>query len=244
MSADFTRLPSLVSLVLAVACANALAFTVFAIVRAAARRLGITHGSPAVGAWATAAGSLGALLFAFTIVTLWSIDRNTRAAVDAEAAAVRMVARDVRPDQIPLARAYLQSAIREWPALCEGGSFDNGTRALEVLMHQAVARNATFNDDLYRQLSSIETMRFQRVRSARSGIPRELWVGVVAMAVAMFAILSLMLLEHRGYHATLMAIYATVVGMLFWVAILLDFPFCGATAITPQPFIDALNLLT
>lgn len=243
MNAAFSSLPSLVSLLLVIVIANAAGFGINALARTYGRHFRIVDGSPMVGAWVTATGSLCALLFAFTVITLWNAETRAAGALDGEAQAVRAIARDVGPAQLPLVRTYLTATMSEWPTLCGGGDFSASTRAFESLMHEAKAQRSEYDDDLFRQMTSLASARAQRLRASSTAVPIELWVALIALSLAMFAILAFVFLDHPHYHAALTVVFATSIGILFWVASLLDFPFCGGTAVSMQPLLDALHFI-
>jgi hypothetical protein len=241
MSAAFSRLPSYLSLLLAIVLSNGAAFVMFAAVRAYARHVRIGPGTPVVGAWATATASLCSLLFAFVVVTLWGIDTRATSNADAEATAARMIARDVLPTEVVLDRDYLRAAIDEWPALCGGGNFSLGDAAFEALLRNSHAKKPSYDDDLQNQLSALETLRAERLNAAQSSVPSELWFALVVLSLAVLAVLSFVLMEETAYQLPLMIVFAVAVGVLFWVTGLLDYPYCGGTSVSPQPLIDTLR---
>ncbi len=240
MSAGFSSLPSLVSLAIAVVALNAIALVATALARSWAKRAGVA-GSSSIGAWATAVGALCAVLFAFTIINLCNTFRDADANVDAQAVTVRMVARDMAPAQLPILRAYISQTIAEWPVLCGGGRSMAADQSLSDLEHAAVPRTPAFGNDLYAQLAQLEQLRFTHLRAADERLPRDLWIALGALSLALLVVLSLALPESRAYHVALMLVMGTALGVLFWVASLLDYPFCGATSVQPTALTQALH---
>jgi len=221
---------------------NAIALAAVFLVRRWAARNRIA-GSPAISAWATAVGALCAVLFGFTIVNLWNVLRSADANVDAEAVAVRMVARDLQPAQTGMLRDYVAATVVEWPSLCGGGHSPLADAALARLEQNSKAKSAIYDDDLYRQLSTLEDLRLVHLRAAGDVLPRELWIALGVLAVSLLVVLAFALLESQAYHIALMLAVGTALGMLFWVASLLDYPFCGSTSVQPTALVQTLQLL-
>ena len=114
----FDRAPTWLAFVLIIAIANAVAMVAMLLARRWSHRIGVTTAPTVVGAWETCARGLTALLFAFTIVTVWNSAARAKSNVDDEAAAVRQIARDVAPAQLPLLRrGYHGAAARGQTAI-------------------------------------------------------------------------------------------------------------------------------
>lgn len=224
-----------------VAIANAVALLAMAAVRRWSIRIGVTSGPAVVNAWATCAGALTALLFGFTIVTVWNSAARARANVDDEASAIRLVARDIVEWQLPVLRSYVEQTIAEWPQLCGGVPNPRIDDALVNLQRLAKPRTAGYADDLYRQLNAMENLRNRRWQTATSSIPAEIWIALVVLSCGLIVVLSVALPERLETHAVLMVAVATALGTLFWVATVLEHPFCGRTGIGPNEILDIVQ---
>jgi hypothetical protein len=236
-----SQLPSWVAFVITAGIANAAAVATMAVVRHWSHEAGIESGPAVVNSWATAAGALCAVLFAFSIVTLWSAVARARANVDDEATAVRAIARDLVPAQRPLLAAYVRGSVNEWPQLCDGRRRTSVDAALSGLIRSAKARRPAYDDDLYRELAMLEDLRDRRWEFAASSIPAEIWGGLLVTAGALLVVLAVALPERRGTHAALMLAIATSLGTLLWVMIVLDHPFCGSAAMRPAALVEAVQ---
>ncbi len=243
MTEGLGQLPNLFSFVAVIVALNALALGAMVLSRRWARRHQITQASPVIGAWATATGSLCALLFTFAIVNLWNAARTTDANVDSEAAAIRMVARDIRSDQLPLVRAYVMDSIAEWPSLCKGTRSDASATALDKLERNAKGRERSYDDDLRAQLSVLEDLHYDRLRSSQASVPRELWVALWVLAGAVLIVLALAFVEPLELHVALMVAIGSGLGVLFWVTTLFDHPFCGPTGVDAGALLQTLRVL-
>ena len=235
------QLPAWVAFLVTVAIANAIALLLMFAGRRWSYRVGVTSAQAVVSAWATCVGALTALLFAFTIVTVWNSAARARSNADDEAAAIALVARDIAPAQRPLLRAYVDETIAEWPQLCGGKQDAHVADTLVALQQAAKPRSSAYADDLYRQLASLEDLRNRRWQTSMSSIPNEIWTALIVVSCSLLVVLGLALTERPETHAVLMVALATVLGTLFWVATVLEFPFCGRTGIGPEKLLEIVR---
>ncbi|HEY1976778.1 MAG TPA: hypothetical protein VGG89_09550 [Candidatus Baltobacteraceae bacterium] len=237
----FDRAPTWLAFIVMIAVANAVALSAMYVARRWSHRMGVTSGPPVVSAWATCAGGLTALLFAFTIVTVWNSAARAKSDVDDEAAAIRLVARDIAPAQRVLLREYVNETIAEWPALCGGEQDPKVDATLVALQQAAKPRSPSYADDLYRQLGTMEDLRNRRWQTSTSSIPDEIWVALLVLSCSVLIVLSLALTERPEPQTVLTAAVATALGTLFWVAGVLEYPFCGRTGIGPGELLDIVR---
>lgn len=239
-----SSMPSALSFVIIVLVVEAVALGAVALARRWSVRRSLPQGQPLVSAWATVAGALCGLLFAFVIATLWVQLRTTVRDVDSEATAIRMIARDLAPTQLPLLERYVRATLAEWPTLCNGGSFAVSQQALGQLQTQAQAKSAALAGDLSQQLGVLERARALRLEAGRPIIPFEVWTALIVLALAVIAVLAIANPPRLVYHVALTLIIGAELGTLFWVLTLLELPFCGKTGLTPAPILDALHSLS
>jgi hypothetical protein len=224
-----------------VAVWNAVALLAMAACRRWALRRGQTAGPPVVNSWATCAGALTALLFAFTIVTLWNQLIRAEANVDGEAEALRAVARDILPSQLELVRNYAALTVDEWPQLCGGKPRDDADAALTLLARVALPRDAKYSDNLFQTLGVLEDLRGRRWQVSTSSVPSEIWVGLIVLSCMLLVVLGIAMPDHPGTHLLLMLAVGTAIGTLFWVTVVLEYPFCGSSAIRPDEIVAILR---
>jgi hypothetical protein len=220
---------------------NALALVAMRLCRRWSASRGLTAGPPVVNSWATAAGALTALLFTFTIVTLWNQSIRAETNVNDEAAALRAVARDVLPSQIALVRSYAQLTVDEWPELCGGSERGDVNAALLLLEDTAQPRAEKYADNLFTVLGTLEDMRNRRWQISQSPVPPEIWVALFVMSCLLLTILGIAMPDHSGTHAILMLSAGTALGTLFWVTSVLEYPFCGSNGIQPDEILAILR---
>jgi hypothetical protein len=227
-------IPSWASFVIVVGVSNVLALGAAFVARHWYHRAGVTEGPPVVNSWGSVAGALCAMLFAFTIVTLWNNSTQAYANADTEGSAIRLLTRDLAPSQQPLLRDYVKASIAEWPRLCGGSEDQNVAELLLKLERLAKPRTEAYANDLYAQLGTLEDMRSSRWQRASQSVPRELWVALIVLSLALFVVLAIAMPSRRATHVVLMVVVAASVGSLVWVATVLQHPFCGSNAIGPD----------
>jgi hypothetical protein len=190
-------------------------------------------------------GGLNALLFAFVIVSLWSTLHGAEANVDTEAFTIRMLYHDVQPAQRPLVVEYARSIVDGWPQLCGGEKA--GVAAGVILLRieresQPVQKNA--RGDLERDLATLEDLRARRLHATISGVPDELWLGLTVLSLILIVMTSFSYPERSDMHLALAGFVALSIALLLWVAVSLDFPFCGGTTVLPLPIQETIDALT
>jgi hypothetical protein len=203
------------------------------------------RGASFVPPWLQLVGGLNALLFAFVIVSLWSTLHAAEANVDDEAFTLRMLYHDVAPSQRPLVVEYARSIVDGWPMLC-GGANAGGPGGLLLARiereGQPVQKNA--RSDLDRDLATLEDLRARRLHATVSGVPDELWLGLLVLSAILILMTSFIHPERSDMHLALAGFVALSIALLLWVAVSLDFPFCGGTTVLPLPIQETLDALT
>ncbi len=236
-----STVPAWVSFVVLFAGWNVLAFAAMRLCRRWSAQRGLTSGPAVVNSWATVAGALTALLFTFTIVTLWNQSIRAESDVDEEASAMRAVARDVLPSQVGLVRTYAQLTVDEWPQLCGGSQRDDVNAALVLLETASQPRAEKYADNLFQTLGTLEDLRNRRWRVSGSAVPSEIWVALFVMSCVLLTVLGIAMPDHPGTHVLLMLSVGTAIGTLFWVTIVLEYPFCGSSGIRPDEILTILR---
>jgi hypothetical protein len=237
----FSQQPSWTAFLILLLVANSVALLAMLAGRRVSHSLGLQAGPPVINAWATCCGALCAMLFAFTIVTLWNRTGLAYSNTDDEAAAMRSVARDLSVSQLPLLRDYIKLTVAEWPRLCGGDQDTRPDEALLKLQRVAQPRKADYAGDLYRQLSLMEDLRNRRWQVSNYSVPPELWVALIILSCAILIVLSFALPEQRTLHIVWMVVIATTLSTLVWVLTVLEYPFCGHTGISPAEITEILR---
>lgn len=241
MTLWLSTIPSWWSFTIVLLFVNAVAIGLMLGIRRWSIGMGVVPAPGVVNSWATCTGSLCALLFAFTIVTLWNAVTAAHTAIDGEAAAIRLVARDITPAQMPLLRNYVKDMLAEWPKLCDGDLDPALDASLASLQRVAKAKSPVYDDDIFRQLGVLEDSRNRRWQRSASAVPDELWIGLIVLSLAVLCVLAAAVPERIETHLFLTIVIATALGTLFWVATVLEYPFCGRTSIQPDEILSILR---
>jgi hypothetical protein len=238
-------LPSWLAFVAILVAYELFALGVTLVARRAYDRWKFPRGASFVPPWLQLVGGLNALLFAFVIVSLWSTLHAAEANVDDEAFTLRMLYHDVEPAQRPLVVEYARAIVDGWPLLCGGA--DAGASAGVLLARieregQPVQKSA--RSDLDRDLATLEDLRARRLHATVSGVPDELWLGLVVLSAILITMTSFIHPERADMHLALAGFVALSIALLLWVAVSLDFPFCGGTTVLPLPIQETVDALT
>jgi hypothetical protein len=237
-----SNLPSWIAFLLVVGVANAIAIGATLFARTWYLRRGVTTGPAVTSAWATTLGALVAVLCAFTIITLWSIVAKAQTDTDNEAAAIRLVAYEILPAQLPLLRSYVNNSIAEWPKMCGGEKDPRVLSSLIALQRMAKPRAPEYSSDLHHQLGMLEDARYQRWQISNASTPIELRVALCIVAIALFGVLAIALPDRLETHLALNVLTATALGSVFWVMVALAYPYCGSYSIGPDQIFAAVQV--
>ncbi len=191
--------------------------------------------------WISIVGGLNALIFAFVIVTLWSNLHAASADVDTEALTVRRLWRDIAPAQRPQVLAYSRAVIRDWSQLCGGQGSAEAGRVQQSLERDAQPATPSLLGQVDGEIDTLTALRNNRLRAAYSGVPEELWLGTIVLSWILIAITSFVHPERRDMHLALVACTALAMALLLWVAVMIDYPYCGGSTVTPVPLQRSVN---
>lgn len=185
--------------------------------------------------WIAIVGGLNALIFAFVIFTVWGNLHAASADVDSEALTVRRLWRDITPSQRPQVLAYSRAVIAGWSQLCGGQGNSEAGRIQHALERDARSATPSLLGQVDEEVDTLTALRNRRLRAAQSGVPEELWLGTVLLSWILIAITSFVHPERRDMHIALVACTALAMGLLLWVAVMIDYPYCGGSTVTPVP---------
>jgi len=196
--------------------------------------------------------TMTALVLTFTLVEAERNFRQVDANVTTEASQInqfdRLLARygDPAADAArPLLRAYAQSIVKdEWPAMLDGGGSDK-TRLAFLPVSRAVlaidpkpGRQALIYSEMLKSLDVIAESRDRRLDNMRVGLPGTYWV------VILFSVLTVLLVSctipRTPFRSTVLAAQLAVLGAFVGFVFIMDAPFNGETAVSPQAISQAL----
>jgi hypothetical protein len=238
-------LPSWLAFLVILGAYESFALAVTLVARNVYARLEFPRSASFVPPWLQLVGGLNALLFAFVIVSLWTTLHAAETNVDAEGFTIRTLYHDVEPAQRPLVVAYARAVVDSWPSLCGGKNAGAASsRLLARIEREGRPVQKSAAGDLGRELASLEDLQARRLHATVSGVPDELWLGLVTLSLILILMTSFIHPERADMHLALAGFVALAIALLLWVAVSLDFPFCGGTTVTPLPIQEAIDAMT
>lgn len=227
-------------------CVILIAYETFAVVisvgaRALYARLGFPFNAVFTASWIQVVGGLNAVLFAFVIVTLWSSLHVAAANVDTEALTIRMLWRDAAPANRPEIVAYAKAVVDSWRSLCTSQPSRDPDTILRSMERNMKPSTPALAGAVDRDVATLADLHDMRARALHSGVPGELWIALIGLSAMIIAMASLVHPERRDVHLILAVCTALAMSLFLWVALMLDFPYCGGTTVSPQPMEQTLT---
>ncbi|MGY1704453.1 hypothetical protein ACI79C_07755 [Geodermatophilus sp. SYSU D00697] len=143
-----------------------------------------------------------------------------------------------------LVRQYAGEVVEaEWPGMAAAEPGD--PRVGDVLDEMALAISSVpvttpaqqeFVGAEAQRLSELVALRSQRLDSADRGIPGVLWTALVVGGVVTVGFALLFGLQRAVLHSLMVGSLAALVGVLFSVTLMINYPFAGDVAVEPEPF--------
>ncbi len=185
------------------------------------------------------------LTLAFCAVQARGQMADAQRQVQAEAAAiaglVRLAERMGAAGQamLPALGSYLHSiAAEEFRTMAQAGRHPDTQRAAEALEQAVYAAAATLPDrfatDLLDEADQAEAAREARLQAAAAGLPAQFWTLILLLAGLMVA--TGPLYPPRAHVVAMLAVQAAGLGALVAFVFLMDQPFRGDLAVSPEPY--------
>jgi len=195
-------------------------------------------------------GTVYGIFLAFVFTATWQAYSTTSTNVVQEARYLRdlyfITKAFPQPTQGELQqdlRNYRDSVVNdEWKSLAKG---EDHPRTIKLLQEvgNAYMRFKPSTDqekDFFRTsidcLTTMNSLRASRIDDSSSGLPPILWFVLLVGAVATIGLSYLFEAQNFWLQATLTILLTGVICMTFSIIIDLDFPFTGATRISPESF--------
>ena len=145
-------------------------------------------------------------------------------------------------------KAYAESVVRDdWPELRRGRESPIPTGLFRTLSESILAidpgpsRESAIYNDMLKKVDELARSRGDRVEAAQIALSAIFWE-VILLLLALPAGFSL-LGEARGGNALALAGQGFGLALLIGLLFVLDFPFCGELAVSPQPIFQALAVV-
>lgn len=201
-------------------------------------------------------GVIFAVLLAFVFSEVWSEYNDAASAIEMEAKA--LVGAAILASALPSATglpvlhaetAYIQGIIRdEWPRMRRGRDEDPTVAAKLTRLIQTTARmrpedaaDLGTRAQLLTFLEEAETARSTRLFQSSSGVPVLLWCLLIGFGTVLAVFVSMAGVDNGRALVSFSVTFAKAVAAILVLIHLLDYPFEGALAFSPQPFAVALG---
>ena len=197
--------------------------------------------------------TMTALVLTFTLVEAERNFRQVDSNITTEASQInqldRLLARydaDAARADRPLMRAYAQSIVKdEWPTMLRLGEGSDKTRLAFTAVSRAVlaldpapGRQATIYAEMLKSLDAIAQSRDARLDSVKVGLPGTYWV-VILFSVLMVLLVS-SAIPRTPFRTAVLAAQLAVLGAFVGFVFIMDAPYKGETAVTPDAISKAL----
>jgi hypothetical protein len=196
-------------------------------------------------------GVIYAVLLGFVVIVTWESFNSAESIVGQEASTLRSIHREsaafpqeTREQIQGLVRQYATEVVNEeWPAMADaepgdprvGDVLDELTAAIASVPVSTPAQEEFVGAEAQR-LSELVALRSERLDYADRGIPEVLWVALVVGGVVTVGFALLFGLRRAVLHSLMVGSLAALVGVLFFVTLVINYPFAGDVAVEPEPF--------
>ncbi len=251
MAHDILALPTWLIGVLLVVVVPALVLLVQWGIRRRWPALAVGEHNDVVGFIIAVVGVIYAVLLGFVVIVTWESFNSAESIVGQEASTLRSIHREsaafpqeTREQIQGLVRQYATEVVNEeWPAMADaepgdprvGDVLDELTAAIASVPVSTPAQEEFVGAEAQR-LSELVALRSERLDYADRGIPEVLWVALVVGGVVTVGFALLFGLRRAVLHSLMVGSLAALVGVLFFVTLVINYPFAGDVAVEPEPF--------
>lgn len=251
MAHDILALPTWLIGVLLVVVVPALVLLVQWGIRRRWPALAVGEHNDVVGFIIAVVGVIYAVLLGFVVIVTWESFNSAESIVGQEASTLRSIHREsaafpqeTREQIQGLVRQYAAEVVtEEWPAMADaepgdprvGDVLDELTATIAAVPVSTPAQ-AEFVGAEAQRLSELVALRSERLDYADRGIPEVLWVALVVGGVVTVGFALLFGLRRAVLHSLMVGSLAALVGVLFFVTLVINYPFAGDVAVEPEPF--------
>jgi hypothetical protein len=202
-------------------------------------------------------GVIYAVLLAFVVIAVWERYENAETAVEREGDAVLdlyVLSRGLGEEQgdeiRELLRHYLALVIgHEWAAMAHrradpaaARAFGEVTRAVVRLQPKTLRDQALYVHALG-LLGTVGDSRRQRLAAAKGALPGVMWLVLAIGAAMTVGYTTFFGAQNAVAQALMTAALSLMVMVVFFLAVLLNYPFTGDVRIAPDSLRDALVLM-
>jgi hypothetical protein len=206
-------------------------------------------------------GTLYAVLLAFLVIAVWEQYGAAKENASQEAAIVATMYRqtDAMPRELQAKmrehlRQYNEAVINvEWDAQSQGSVSDVGDvsddtrKAIAGMLGEfktlppEVAGSPVLLD-FARNITTLSADRSKRLIASGEGVPTLLWWGMGLGALVVISMSFMLYMERRWPHVVMTGVLAGLMGLMLFLAFVLDHPFSGQLKLKPDAFEHAASV--
>jgi hypothetical protein len=202
------------------------------------------------------AGTLYAVLLAFLVIAVWESYGTAKDTAADEASTLATLYRQTKglpsaqQHQLRgLLRAYTEAVVtEEWPIqAATGGAGPHARKGLGDIYgaYQTMDPKVAASPVGLEFLTTLRTVAIDRDRrrlQAEEALPAVLWFGLLIGAVIVVGMTFVLYMETTWPHALFSMLMAMLIGTLLLIAMLLNRPFVGPLALTPESFEHSITV--
>jgi Ca2+/Na+ antiporter len=145
---------------------------------------------------------------------------------------------------------YVNSVINdEWPALADGMGSPKTSKAINHLfkVYGPMEPDGRWSDQYSQSIDHLDAvvkLRNERIDQSRDSLPTIYWFLLFAGGFITILYLSLAQVGNKPMHALAVGLTATMIGLVIFLLIEMNYPFQGDIALSPEHFRNALTSIT
>jgi hypothetical protein len=252
------RIPDFILALMFVVMSIALAVGGLALVRRSRLSEMLNDNTTAISGTSSMINFLYAVIVGSIVATSWSRFNEAQLRTNQEATYLGDLLRTAQGFEAPARHEFQTLLIRyaqdvlnnEWPAMAEGERIMLGSPAYEALWahflnyQPTTDRSKTFYGIALGQLNSLAEQRRLRILTTQMVTSPPLWVlFVVGGAIAIF-FTYLFPAKNWRFKALKVALLAAMFGFVFYLLLILQYPYAGDLRVQPVEFMDLIELWT
>lgn len=209
-----------------------------------------THHTDFGGIFSNAIGVVFALILAFVAVAVWQNYDRIDDSVSKEANTLNNIycnmaayPEPVRTESQVLIREYVQRVIKdEWPKLARGEQDETAQHLLIRINRLILTYIPRHNGELVlhqetmRHLNDYRGLRHDRILGGDPKLGSPMWITLIGGTILFLLYLCFFDVPSFLRHAVMIGTMATVLGLVFYLLVLYNFPFDEPTAISTESF--------
>ena len=196
-----------------------------------------------------------AMILAFVAVAIWQNYNTVDDTVSAEANTLHNVYRNldgypepIRSESKGQIRTYVRKVVKEeWSKLAKGEENQEANHLITRISEHLLTFNPRNNKELVlhqeviKELSAYRTLRHTRIRGAVPNIGGAMWITLIGGTFVFILYLCFFDMPSLFHHVFMVGALATLIGLVFFLLAVYNYPFTEPGAISPDAFTSLLS---